>query len=88
MDFEEMIYKFADEHPVWTWILARLIICICGFGMILAFLFGFIVLIAPIVIFEDGSDPKISVWLWLPFIAMAIWVMWSIIKYVYTEVIE
>lgn len=87
VDFEEMIQEFADEHPVWTWILARLIVCICGFGVALSAFSVIIVIAAPFVIFADTGKTNFQVWLLIPVIALFTWALCSVINYVVQEII-
>ena len=89
MNLEETIYKFIDEHPIWTWVLARLIICVCVCTIVVLCIFAIIALATPFVLAEEStSSEAFSVWLWLPLIATAIWMLCSIIGYVWQEVIE
>ncbi len=89
MNFEDMIYDFIDNHPGWTWILARLVICICGCAIATMCFFALLVLATPFVHIQNGAGwEAFATWLWLPLIATAIWVLGSIIILVWDEVIE
>lgn len=88
MKFEDMIFEFSEKHPVLTWALSRLAICICG-GLIAALgFFALIAACAPFVYIADGAGwGAFATWLWLPLIATVIWLMVSVIRYVWEEVI-
>ena len=89
MDFEEMIEKFTDEHPVWSWIIARLVICICvctivgiGFGAL-------ILVVVPFVLISQGAGIGAFAWWFLvPLIAALIWVLCSVVCFVWEGWIE
>ena len=88
MDFEEKINKFTDEHPVWTWVLARLIICICGCTIVANVFFAVLVIAVPFVLISNGAGwEAFAVWFWLPLIATFVWMMGSVISYVWAEVL-
>jgi len=89
MDFEKIICNFCDEHPVWTWILARLVISFCACIIAAVGFFGLIVICIPFVRISEGASwEAYAVWLWLPVIVTTIWLMCFIIGYVWVEVIE
>lgn len=84
MDFEKMISEFRDNHPVWAWILARLVICTCICAIVGIVFFAVIVIFAPFVV----DDVSLAVWFWLPLMATACWLLCSIVGIVWCEVIE
>lgn len=90
MNFEDKIYAFTDEHPFLAWILARLVICICACTIAAMGFFALIAIYAPFVLIaeEDAGWGAFAAWLWLPLIATVIWLMCSIIGYVWKELIE
>ena len=89
MEFNNMIRRFATDHPIWTWILARLAICTCIFLIVVLGVLGMAVLIAPIALIADGAGLG-AFWWWLlvPVIATIIWGVSSVIVFLFVEVIE
>lgn len=89
MNFEEMIENFTDNHPVWTWILARLIICECFLVATITVAFAFWAIASPFIKLKDGAGLEaFGPWLWLPVCGTFIWLMCSVIGYLWQEFIE
>ena len=90
MNLEDIISNFCDEHPIWTGILARLVISICVCTIAALVFFGIIFAFAPFVlIFNDGAGAEAFAWWFLiPLIATAIWVLCSVIGIVWEAVVE
>ena len=90
MNIEEIISMFAEKHPIWTRILARLVVCVCACTIAALGFFGFVFAVAPFVfILEDGTGAEaFAWWLGIPLIATGIWILLSVIGMVYEGVIE
>lgn len=79
-----MICEFCENHPILTWLLARLIICVCVCTFVGLLFFALVIFFVPFM--DDGVS--LAVWLWIPLIETACWLLCSIIEYVWQEVIE
>ena len=89
MNFEEKIENFTSEHPFWTWALARLAICICGFIIAAMAFFTLLALATPFVDISNGAGLiAFATWLWVPVNITIIWLMGSIIRIAYETFIE
>lgn len=90
MNLEDIISNFCHEHPIWTAILARLVICICACTIAALCFFGIIFAVAPFVlIVNNGSGAEaFGYWFLIPLIATAIWILCSVIGNVWEAVIE
>ena len=89
MDFEEKIENFTDNHPVWTWILARFFIVVCACTIAAMVFFSLLALAAPFVALENGAGlSAFATWLCLPVNITIIWLMGSVIRWLYETFIE
>ena len=89
MCFNDMIQKFAKEHPIWAWILARLAICTCTGVIVVLCLLGMVAIIAPLASLAGGAGLGVLwVWLLIPVIATMVWGLASVITYLVVEVCD
>ena len=90
MNLEDIISNFCDEHPIWTEILARLVICICACTIAALIFFGIIFTVAPFVLIANHGSGIEAFGLWFlnPLIATAVWILGSVIVNVWEAVIE
>lgn len=84
----DCIADFADKHPVWTWVLARVLVSICVCIIAVAVICGAVLVFAPFVLVEERGASAFTVWLWLPAIVSIIWIMGSAIRVVWEDFIE
>lgn len=84
----DCIANFADEHPVWTWVLARVLVSICVCIVAVAALLGAVLFFAPFVLIEEHGAGAFKAWLWLPAMVSIIWIMVDFISVVWENFIE
>lgn len=78
--------QFEENHPVWFWILVRLLICLCWFFVGVFALLTFCVVIVTIVALFSGYGGG---WFWALFLAPLViticWVAGTFAKWLYDE---
>ena len=84
----DCIANFAEEHPVWTWVLARVLVSICGCIIAVAAFLGAFLFFAPLALIEERGAIAFKAWLWLPAIVSIIWIIGEFISVVWENFIE
>lgn len=63
----DRINEFAKNHPVWFWLIVRLLIADCWVFAVVAALFALAVVVAPL------AGAKIGIWALAPILIAACW---------------
>ena len=84
--YENMLEQFADKHPVWFWVLVRLLICLCWSVVAIAGCLATVALIGPVVMVCMGYG---SGYLWLflsvPVLITICWAVGTLAIWLYQE---
>lgn len=81
-DFGTVIEQFSEKHPVWFWVLVRLVICFCWMFAVVAAVLTLAVVVAPF------FGAVIGVWVLVPVLATACWGLVYLALWLYSEFVE
>lgn len=84
--YENVIEQFIDKHPVWAWVLVRLLICLCWSLVVFAGLAALFSVFFPIAAVCIGYG---SGWFWLllvvPVLITICWAVGTFAMWLYQE---
>ena len=85
MDLCSVFRYFAERHPFWAFVVSRLIICACGFGIVVLAVLIVFLFLCPFVWPEGGASGFLC-WMLIPVVATVIWLLGFAINLILDEV--
>jgi hypothetical protein len=78
----DCINEFADNHPVWFWLIVRLLIADCWVFAAIAALIALAVVVAPL------GGARIVIWVFAPILIAACWCLVEFALWLFKEFVE